>query len=127
MYIKNMGFHLLHRLVYLLCICALAGWANDSMKTDIQLDSTKNHALGDISIFGDNAIGSIFILWDNIDISTDIKKNIQEKSFATDPFFMQNIDREEFEQERLLQLFSDDKKQYFKLFPDAVSDDEDDE
>ena len=117
----------LRKFLILFFACTLYSWAADSTVVDTQLDSTKNTKLGDISIFGENAIGSIFILWDNIDISTDIKKNIQEKSFATDPFFMQNIDREQFEQERLLRLFSDDKNTYFKLFPDASLEDEDED
>ena len=33
---------------------------------------------------------------------------------------MQNIDREQFEQERMLQLFEDRKQEFFKIFPDEA-------
>jgi len=102
----------------ILALTLLLGSVPAADSTAAVLDTTRNNTLGDISIFGDNALGSIFILWDNIDIEVNIKKSIQEKAFATDDFFMQNIDREQFEQERILQLFQDDKRQYFKLFPD---------
>ena len=65
-------------------------------------------------------IGSYYILWDNVDLSEDIKKTIQSRNFATDEFFMQNIDREQFEQERMLQLFEDRKQEFFKIFPDEA-------
>lgn len=101
--------------------------AEPALPKEQALDTAKNTTLGDVDIFGQGAIGSIYVLWDNVDLNTDVKKTIQEKSFATDEFFMQNIDREQFEQERLLRLFEDQKHQYFKLFPDALNEDDEDE
>ena len=84
-----------------------------------KLDSTKNHMLSNIDILGQEALGTMFILSDHFDLNLDVVKAIEEKSFATDEFYMQNIDREQFEQERLLRLFGNDRKQYFQLFPDS--------
>jgi hypothetical protein len=33
---------------------------------------------------------------------------------------MQNIDREQFEQERMLQLFEDKKREFFNIFPEEA-------
>jgi hypothetical protein len=106
----------------LLFACVASNWAADS--TEVALDTAKNNTFGDIDIFGQSAIGSVYILWDNVDIVLEIKKSIQEKSFATDEFFMQNIDREEFEEERILKLFDGEKSQYFKLFPGALEEED---
>lgn len=117
------------RIALFILLLALGSHAADSTATnaDRALDTTKNTTLGDVDIFGQGAIGSIYVLWDNVDLAIEIKKTIQEKSFATDEFFMQNIDREQFEQERMLRLFDDQKHQYFKLFPDAMEEEEDEE
>ena len=42
------------------------------------------------------------------------------RDFARDEFFMQNIDREEFEQERMLLLFEDRKREFFRLYPEEA-------
>lgn len=85
------------------------------------VDSSKADAITlDVNIFADGFIGTQYILWDNIDLSEDIKKMITSRDFARDPFFMQNIDREQFEQERLLQLFEDKKQEYFNIFPEEA-------
>jgi hypothetical protein len=117
------------QLFVILLMFAGSAFAADSLSVaqNQALDTTKNTTLGDIDIFGQGAIGSIYVLWDNVDLTIEVKKSIQEKSFATDEFFMQNIDREQFEQERILRLFQDEKHQYFKLFPDALEDEEEDE
>ena len=74
--------------------------------------------LGNVDVFGQAAVGSYYILWDNLDLSVEMKNILTSRNFAKDEFFMQNIDREQFEQERVLQLFEDKKREYFKLFPD---------
>lgn len=91
-------------------------------ETTIQVvDSSKaNEMILDVNIFADGFIGTQYIFWDNIDLSEDIKKMITSRDFARDPFFMQNIDREQFEQERMLQLFEDHKKEYFSIFPEEA-------
>lgn len=114
------------KILFILALSCHAAEATTN-NADRALDTTKNTTLGDIDIFGQGAIGSIYVLWDNVDLNVDVKKSIQEKSFATDEFFMQNIDREQFEQERLLRLFEDQKHQYFKLFPDAMEEEDEEE
>ncbi|HSQ43121.1 MAG TPA: hypothetical protein VLM37_12645 [Fibrobacteraceae bacterium] len=107
---------------------AADGALSDSIFADQNLDTARNNTLGNVDVFGQSAIGSIYILWDNVDLAIEIKKSIQEKSFATDEFFMQNVDREEFEEERNLRLFQEDRSKYFRLFPDAhLYDDDDDD
>ncbi len=115
---------------------AVCSWAQDIGKpvndvdvfrpekrdTKVQLvDSTKNNSVTlNVDIFSDGVIGSYYILWDAVDLSEDIKKMMTTRDFARDEFFMQNIDREQFEQERLLQLFEDRKREYFAIFPEEA-------
>lgn len=87
------------------------------------LDTARTNILLNIDIFGQAAVGSYYILWDNVDLSTEMKTILTSRNFAKDEFFMQNIDREQFEQERVLQLFEDKKREYFKLFPDDEDED----
>jgi hypothetical protein len=82
---------------------------------DKQLSTAQNNVLEGVDIIGENGIGSLFILWDALDLSEDMKKQMSTRNLASDEFFMQNIDREEFEQERVLMMFEDRKRQYFKL------------
>lgn len=85
------------------------------------VDSTKSNAVTlNVDIFADGIVGSYYILWDAVDLSEDIKKMMTTRDFARDEFFMQNIDREQFEQERLLQLFEDRKREYFSIFPEEA-------
>lgn len=90
--------------------------------TKVELvDSTKNNAVTlNVDIFADGIIGSYYILWDQVDLSDEMKKLMTTRDFARDEFFMQNIDREQFEQERLLQLFEDKKQEYFSIFPEEA-------
>jgi hypothetical protein len=123
--------------VCLLCSLATGVWAQDDLDkpvndvevfrpekrdTKVQLvDSTKSNAVTlNVDIFADGMVGSYYILWDEVDLSEDIKKQMTTRDFARDEFFMQNIDREQFEQERLLQLFEDKKKQYSAIFPEEA-------
>jgi hypothetical protein len=124
------------RLAFLIICLVAASWAQDLDKqvndvdvfrpekreTKVQMvDSTKtNDVKLNVDIFADGFIGSYYILWDNVDLSEEIKKIIQSRDFARDEFFMQNIDREQFEQERMLQLFEDRKQEFFKIFPDEA-------
>jgi hypothetical protein len=73
-----------------------------------------------VDIFGSLDVQSYYILWDNVDLSEDIKKLMTTRDFARDEFFMQNIDREQFEQERMLQLFEDKKREFFVIFPEEA-------
>ena len=94
----------------------------EKRETKVQMvDSSKtNDVKLNVDIFADGFVGSYYILWDNVDLSEDIKKMIQSRNFALDEFFMQNIDREQFEQERMLQLFEDRKQEFFNIFPEEA-------
>ncbi|MDR2732047.1 MAG: hypothetical protein LBB36_02395 [Fibromonadaceae bacterium] len=85
--------------------------------------SSANQAVfADINIFSQMPLGSVLILWSNIDLDADIKRQITSRSFVLEPYFMQNIDREQFEQNQILHLFAEQKKAFFKLFPDDEED-----
>ena len=123
---------------YLTLLFALSAtlWAQDLSKpvSDVQIfrpekresniqlvDSSKsNSILLNVDIFGSLDVGSYYILWDMVDLSEDIKKLMTTRDFARDEFFMQNIDREQFEQERILQLFEDRKREFFAIFPEEA-------
>ena len=131
----GMSFPFKHKVMFLLGAAAFC-WAQNLDKpindaevfrpekrdTKVELvDSTKNNSVTlNVDIFADGIIGSYYILWDEVDLSEDIKKMMTTRDFARDEFFMQNIDREQFEQERLLQLFEDKKKEYFAIFPEEA-------
>jgi hypothetical protein len=67
-------------------------------------------------------LGSVLILWSNFELVADIKRQIMSRSFVAEPYFMQNIDREQFEQNQILHLFEEQKSVFFKLFPDEEED-----
>ena len=81
----------------------------------------------DVSIFGEGAIGSMYILWDDVDLSVEVKELLTKHEFRNNEYFMQNIDREQFEQERMLQLFEDKKREYFRIFPSEILKEKEDE
>ena len=133
-YIVGMEFRIPHILAVFWLASAL--WAQDLSKpvSDVQIfrpekresniqlvDSSKaNTVLLNVDIFGSLDVGSYYILWDMVDLSEDIKKLMTTRDFARDEFFMQNIDREQFEQERILQLFEDRKREFFAIFPEEA-------
>jgi hypothetical protein len=58
-------------------------------------------------------------LWEDhaADDSSELNKQIQEREFASDPYFMRNIDREEFEEERaFLQFVGEDPSRKRKVW-----------
>lgn len=89
--------------------------------------SSANTIRFDVSIFGEGAIGSMYILWDDVDLSSEVKELLTKHEFRTNEFYMQNIDREQFEQERMLQLFEDKKREYFRIFPSEIEKAKEDE
>ena len=133
-YIIGMEFRIPHILA-VFCLASIL-WAQDLSKpvSDVQIfrpekresniqlvDSSKaNTVLLNVDIFGSLDVGSYYILWDMMDLSEDIKKLMTTRDFARDEFFMQNIDREQFEQERILQLFEDRKREFFAIFPEEA-------
>lgn len=94
----------------------------EKRETRVELvDSSKSNSIKlNVDIFGSLDVQSYYILWDNVDLSEDIKKMMTTRDFARDEFFMQNIDREQFEQERMLQLFEDRKRDFFAIFPEEA-------
>lgn len=94
--------------------------AKKETKIEIQDSSKANSIILNVDIFGEGAIGSYYVLWTTLDYSDEMKKILTTRDFARDEFFMQNIDREQFEQERMLQLFEDKKKTYFAIFPEEA-------
>ena len=133
-YIVGMEFKVPH--IFAVLFVASALWAQDLSKpvSDVQIfrpekresniqlvDSSKaNTVILNVDIFGSLDVGSYYILWDMVDLSEDIKKMMTTRDFARDEFFMQNIDREQFEQERMLQLFEDKKREFFNIFPEEA-------
>lgn len=86
-----------------------------------QLDTAAVNLLEGVDILGSNTIATMYVLWDNFEfLDNTVKEQIEMRNFARDEFLMQNIDREEFEQERILLLFEDRKKQYFNLFGENI-------
>jgi len=127
---------LVSKIALLAAVLSTAIWAQDVSKpvndvdvfrpekrnSTVQLvDSSKSNSVTlNVDIFADGMVGSYYILWDDVDLSEDIKKMMTTRDFARDEFFMQNIDREQFEQERMLQLFEDKKREYFTVFPEEA-------
>jgi hypothetical protein len=104
------------RLVFLIialffCFAQASGDAIDT-------SSANKAVFADINIFSQMPLGSVYILWSNLELEADIKRQITSRSFVLEPYFMQNIDREQFEQNQILHLFEEQKKAFFKLFPD---------
>jgi len=95
----------------------------DSASKNNQELSADKAVFADINIFAQMPLGSIFILWSNFDAALEIKDQITKRNFVLEPFFMQNIDREQFEQKQALHLFEEQRKAFFKLFPDDDDDD----
>ena len=62
--------------------------------TDAKL---KAHLMNNIDIFGKTDLPAIYIFMPNADASEEIQGSLLTRDFSRDPFFMQNVDREEFE------------------------------
>jgi hypothetical protein len=72
----------------------------------------RDHLMENIDIFGKSDLPAIYILMPNSDGSEEIQGNLLTRDFSRDPFFMQNVDREEFELKVTLREIQgdDDKK-----------------
>ncbi|MGL1934893.1 MAG: hypothetical protein OCD01_07725 [Fibrobacterales bacterium] len=76
--------------------------AMPELKNEATTDTTIN-IMEEFEIFGDDNQSSIFILgFDNSELDKEIQEQIMLRSFSKDLYFMQNIDREEFESQRNL-------------------------
>jgi hypothetical protein len=71
----------------------------------------KAHLLQNVDIFGKNDLPAIYILMPGQSAEEDIKGSLLTRDFSRDAFFMQNIDREEFELKMTLREFSDNDDQ----------------
>ena len=82
-----------------------------------RLSTSGNNTFQDVEIFGDNWLFSPTI-WSEMlhmdDADAMVQKNIEEKKFANDEYFMRNVDREEFEEERVLLMFEEKARRYEK-------------
>lgn len=81
--------------------------ANSSTPVDTSnIVQNNNTNFDDVDILADNELRSYFLFVDNFNESDEsIREIIEERDLARDEFLMQNIDREEFEQERILLIF----------------------
>lgn len=70
----------------------------------------KDHLMQNIDIFGKTDLPAIYILMPNSDGSEELQGNLLTRDFSRDPFFMQNIDREEFELKVTLREISPDEE-----------------
>ncbi|MBW8888424.1 MAG: hypothetical protein JF616_11770 [Fibrobacteres bacterium] len=68
----------------------------------------KAHLMENIDIFGKSDLPAIYIFAPGSDGSEDLKGSILTRDFSRDPFFMQNVDREEFELKVTLREISPD-------------------
>lgn len=101
------------------CFATVSSFAKEQIDTT----SADKAVFADVTVFAQMPLGSVYILWANFDlISDEVKRQITSRSFVLEPFFMQNIDREQFEQNQILHLFNEQKKAFFKLFPDEEED-----
>ncbi len=75
----------------------------------------KDHLLTNIEIFGKTDLPAIYILMPGGSGDEDIKGSIINRDFSRDPFFMQNVDREEFEMKVVLREVNGDDKEKNKL------------
>ncbi|MCL2102082.1 MAG: hypothetical protein FWH22_10270 [Fibromonadales bacterium] len=105
-------------------LAALSFGQQEASPGNSQDTSSANKAVfADVTIFSQMPLGSVYILWANFDlINEEVKRQITSRSFVLEPFFMQNIDREQFEQNQVLHIFNEQKKAFFKLFPDEEDD-----
>jgi hypothetical protein len=115
-----MSKHILPILVAVATVLALgqkvrADEAEVRAAADRTKDATlKAHLMNNIDIFGKTDLPAIYIFMPNSDGSEDIQGSLLTRDFSRDPFFMQNVDREEFELKVTLREINgddDEKKQ----------------
>jgi hypothetical protein len=68
----------------------------------------RDHLMNNIDIFGQTDLPAIYILVPNSDGSEELQGSLLTRDFSRDPFFMQNVDREEFELKVTLREISGD-------------------
>lgn len=97
-------------------VTALAGTAQadeaevKAASAKVKNQTLKDHLLQNIDIFGKNDLPAVYILAPGEFAEEEIKGQLLARDFSRDPFFMQNIDREEFELKMTLREFQEDDK-----------------
>jgi hypothetical protein len=76
----------------------------------VKNQTVKDHLMQNIDIFGKTDLPAIYILAPGEFADQEIKGQLLARDFSRDPFFMQNIDREEFELKMTLREFEEDDK-----------------
>lgn len=81
-----------------------------------RLSTTGNNTFQDVEIVGDWLFSPS--IWGTLlkleDADAMVQQAIEEKKFADDEYFMRNVDREEFEEERVLLMFEEKARRYEK-------------
>jgi len=73
-------------------------------------EALKAHLMENIDIFGKTDLPAVYILAPGEFADEEIKGQLLARDFSRDPFFMQNVDREEFELKMTLREFQEDDK-----------------
>lgn len=76
----------------------------------VKNQTVKDHLMQNIDIFGKTDLPAVYILAPGEFADEEIKGQLLARDFSRDPFFMQNIDREEFELKMTLREFDDDDR-----------------
>jgi hypothetical protein len=108
----------------LVAVAALTGFAGNARADEAEVRAAaertkdaklKAHLMENIDIFGKTDLPAIYILNNAPDGSEEIQGSILTRDFSRDPFFMQNVDREEFELKVVLrEIGADDDKDKLK-------------
>ncbi len=91
------------KILYAVAALSLAAFAQaDENDVRAAADKVKDaklrdHLMQNIDIFGKTDLPAIYILMPNSDGSEELQGSLLTRDFSRDPFFMQNVDREEFE------------------------------
>ena len=96
---------------------AFNAWSEEEKKLDpktIQNATLRSHLMQNIDVFGKGELTPIYILGPR---DEEIDAQLLTRDFSRDEFFMQNIDREEFETKMTLRDINSegDKKEKEKL------------
>jgi hypothetical protein len=91
------------------------------------LSTRANNLFGNVDILAEGELLTPAIWAFQLDLGEadlQVQKQIEEKKFANDEYYMRNIDREEFEQERIFLLFEEQTKAYETYLKQFQDDDE---
>lgn len=81
-----------------------------SAAAKVKNQTVRDHLMNNIDIFGKSDLPAIYILQPGELADEEIKGQLLARDFSRDPFFMQNIDREEFELKMTLREFEEEDK-----------------